>query len=215
MLNLPLYNLPRLKTAIHEYNSYIAKKIEEGKAALGTDREKLEDRRGDLFSTLIRMSEGEASSELRLSNEEIAGNIYILMLAGHETSAHTLSFALGLLALNPNIQEDFLKEIKIVCGPDRKVLQYEDLINLKLGLAIMNETLRLYSIVTGLPKWAPVATHLGEGDRRIEIPANTYLNIHPNGLHFNPKYWGPDPETFRPNRFLGEYNKVCNVVCGQ
>jgi cytochrome P450 len=43
--------------------------------------------------------------------------VFILLFAGHETSAHTLSFALAFLALYPEVQERFLAQIRQFVGP--------------------------------------------------------------------------------------------------
>lgn len=37
-----------------------------------------------------------------LSEEELIGNVFLFLFAGHETTAHTLAFALGLLAIYPD-----------------------------------------------------------------------------------------------------------------
>ena len=81
--NIPMYNLPSLRDAINEYSSYITEKIKAARAEVNVDRTKLDDRRGDLFSTLIRTADGQKGVDLSLSDEELAGNIYVLMLAGH------------------------------------------------------------------------------------------------------------------------------------
>lgn len=151
---LPFYNLPRLGTAIVEYERYIKEKIakvneEEAKngssdglpvktSIVGNDL-----RKGDLFSSLIRNASEmkKQSSDLFLDESELNGNIYILMLAGHETTAHTLSFAFGLLALHPDAQEKLFTEVNDLCGSN-DAPRYEDFINMKYGLAVMNETLR-------------------------------------------------------------------------
>ena len=71
-------------------------------------------------------------------------------------------------------------------------------------MAIMNETLRLYPIVTNIPKWAPYDTVL---DNRIFVPSGSIVNIHVTGIHYNEKYWGKNASEFIPERFLEDYNK--------
>ncbi|OJA13203.1 hypothetical protein AZE42_14158, partial [Rhizopogon vesiculosus] len=46
-----------------------------------------------------------------LSNEELIGNVFALLFAGHETTAHTLAATLGFLSLNPSVQEEIVVQI--------------------------------------------------------------------------------------------------------
>lgn len=75
--------------------------------------------KNDLFNQLIAASMNDSFSGAEkgdggLTDEELVGNIFIFALAGHETSAHTLSFALAQLALNPNVQDWVLEEVEQV-----------------------------------------------------------------------------------------------------
>lgn len=45
------------------------------------------------------------------------GNIYVFLLAGHDTTAHTLAFALTLLAIYPEIQQKAVEHIEDVLSP--------------------------------------------------------------------------------------------------
>lgn len=47
-----------------------------------------------------------------LTDDEILGNLFVFTIAGHETTAVTLRFALVLLALNPNAQEYLYEAIR-------------------------------------------------------------------------------------------------------
>ncbi|KAH0616998.1 hypothetical protein JD844_028543 [Phrynosoma platyrhinos] len=65
----------------------------------------------------IKKSETAASKALpkkqqkRLSDDEIAGQASLFLIAGYETTNSTLSFATYLLATNPNCQEKLLQEV--------------------------------------------------------------------------------------------------------
>lgn len=190
--------LPEVYNSMNIFRIYMEEKIKKNKEVLEENY-----KYNDLFLSLINATIIEnKEGNYTLSDEELFGNLYALMVAGHETTAHTLSFALGLLALNPEKQDKFYEEIISICGDDK--LKYDSLINLKYGMAIMNETLRLYPIVTVIPKWAPNDTVL---DNRIFVPAESIINIHVTGLHYNEKYWGKNACDFVPERFLVEYNK--------
>ena len=47
----------------------------------------------------------------KLTNEEVVGNVRVLLLAGYETTANALAYTSYLLALNPDIQEKLQSEI--------------------------------------------------------------------------------------------------------
>ena len=77
----------------------------------------------------------------------------------------------------------------------------------------MNEALRLFPSVVGIPKvsaedTAFTLTSPTTGEKRtLPVPAGTYITLCTPSLHRNPHYWD-DPETFRPARFLGNsYNR--------
>lgn len=93
--------------------------------------------RNDLFSNLLEANDGEANDN-SLSEEELmgmrssrpdqsctspltvpTGNIFIFLLAGHETTSNTLTFAFALLALHPDIQEELCQHIESVFPHDR------------------------------------------------------------------------------------------------
>jgi cytochrome P450 len=52
-----------------------------------------------------------SKGEVKLSDSELIGNIFIILVAGHESSAHALSFAFALLALHPDKQEELYQHI--------------------------------------------------------------------------------------------------------
>jgi cytochrome P450 len=94
------------------------------------------------------------------------------------------------------------KEVISVFG-DKTSPTFNDLASLKYTLAVFYESLRMYPIITAIPKINPQDTVIGDG---MFIPANTVVCLHTCGVHYNPKYW-KDPYEFRPERFMGDYNK--------
>ncbi|KAF8597591.1 cytochrome P450 [Ceratobasidium sp. AG-I] len=133
--------------------------------------------RHDLLSQLINARD----SNDALSEDELVGNVMIFLIAGHETTGHTLAILLGLLALYPGEQERVGQEIKNLReGEDD--LTYDDMRQLPYALAVLYETLRLY----------PMVQH---------VPASSRAFIFTTGVHYNPSYWDY-PEEFTPARFI-------------
>ncbi|KAG2009641.1 614/534 cytochrome P450 [Coprinopsis cinerea AmutBmut pab1-1] len=165
--------------------------------------------RDDLFSILLKNTRGEVKSET-LDDVELFGNIFILLVAGHETTAHALCFAFALLALYQDEQEALYEHIKSVL-PDGRDPTYDDMPLLTHSMAVFNEALRLFPPVPWVPKYAAEDTTLVIGNpkgetKTIAIPKGTNLSVDMAGLHYNPRYW-KDPHAFKPERFLGEWDK--------
>lgn len=73
----------------------------------------------------------------------IRDEISNILLAGRDTTACTLTFAVYRLAEHPNILQRLREEILAVVGPSRRP-SYDDIRNMKFLRAVINETLRLY-----------------------------------------------------------------------
>ncbi|TFY53671.1 hypothetical protein EVJ58_g9325 [Rhodofomes roseus] len=164
--------------------------------------------RYDLFSSLLDANEEEGDGTAKLSDGELMGNIFIYLIAGHETTAHTLAFAFVMLALYQEEQEKLYQHIMSVAPGDRPP-RYEDLGKLSYVLAVIQETMRMFPPVINIPKHAEedmtLPTQNMSGDKlTVPCPKGTAIMIHTPGLHYNPRYW-KDPHTFNPSRFLEDW----------
>ncbi|KAF8161203.1 cytochrome P450 [Crassisporium funariophilum] len=172
------------------------------------DRQKTEKMdRHDLFSSLLEANDHNLDAST-LTEDELIGNIYIFLVAGHETTAHTLCFTFALLALYPDEQEKLFEHIKSVIPKDRDPT-YEEMPSLTYSLAVFYETLRMFPPVSGIPKVAAedttlTATNANGEQTTIPIPKGTGVLIDTPGLHYNPRYW-EDPHAFKPSRFLQDW----------
>lgn len=102
----------------------------------GSKKKKVE----NLMSALIRGSDqsGDNDASSGLSDEEVAGNLFVFNLAGHDTTANALNFAITLLALEPKWQEWLAQEIDSVVQEDQSGLKYAAVFpKLQRCLAIM------------------------------------------------------------------------------
>ncbi|KAL3451529.1 cytochrome P450 [Aspergillus insuetus] len=138
-----------------------------------------------------------------LSDSEVLGNVYIFSIAGHETTATTLRFALVLLAIHDDVQETLYREIVDVLGDRPYDSEYESAFpRLVTPLCIMLETLRLYPPVVSIPKLtAPSGAELVYNDETHHLPPNVRVNLNCNALHNSTEYWGPDVGTWNPSRW--------------
>ncbi|TDL16150.1 cytochrome P450 [Rickenella mellea] len=198
------HRLRTINLAFSELQLYMQTMIDERKNA----EKKVE--RYDLFSSLLDASEEESDGLAKLSDSELRGNIFIFMLAGHETTAHTLCFCFALLALYQEEQEILLQHINSVL-PGGRTPTYEDMGALTYSMAVFYETLRLFPPVNGIPKRceedATLVTTTTAGEKLVvAIPKGSAISLHIPGLHYNPRYW-KDPHEFKPKRFLEDYNR--------
>ncbi|TCD65732.1 hypothetical protein EIP91_002261 [Steccherinum ochraceum] len=164
--------------------------------------------RYDLLSSLLDANDDPVNGQSLLSDQEVLANIFIFLIAGHETTAHSLCFAMALLALYQDEQEHTYQQIKKAI-PDDRDPTFHHLSALDYVEAVMNETLRMYPPVVSIPKVSAedttLATTNSAGEKIIvPIPAGASVNLHVVGLHYNPKYW-EDPYQFNPSRFLGDW----------
>ncbi|KAK0466747.1 cytochrome P450 [Desarmillaria tabescens] len=191
----------RVRDAYDELQSYMLEMIRHRRTS-----DKKEERY-DLFSGLLDANEGDIS---QLSESELIGNIFIFFLAGHETTAHTLAYTFTMLALYPDEQEKLYQHINAIV-PDNRVPTYEMLPLFTYSLAVFNETLRMFPVVTGIPKISAedtvlIATSATGEHATIPVPKGASVFLDVPGLHYNPRYW-KDPDTFNPSRFLGDWPK--------
>lgn len=209
---LPIDTLRQSDTAYAELPRHIKQLItdvrEQGKKASTDDL----DNDADLFRRLVAANELETDMSIRLTDDELVANLYAFFLAGHETSAHTLAFCFGLLALHPEVQDHIYGEANQVwTSVDDNASALTDFNKLDYTLAVIRETLRLFPAElkvirvstrdTSLPSlkrqvdgsWAP---------ENVDVPRGTTCVINIHALHMSPLYWGDDVELFRPERFL-------------
>lgn len=146
----------------------------------------------DLLARLLvaRGEDGAAMSDGQLRDE-----LLTLFLAGHETTALTLGYALWLLAGHPDAQRRARDELDAVLGSGEATAA--DTRRLPFLDAIVQESMRLYP-----PAWIigrSTVEDLTLGD--VAVPAGTVLLMPPWVVHRDAR-WFDAPEAFRPERWL-------------
>ncbi len=155
-----------------------------------------------------------------LTDEEILGNAYVFILAGHETTANAIHFSMLFLALKRASQLHLQKELdEIFDGREIDQWDYErDVPKLFAGMtgAVLNEVLRLIPPVVNIPKSTPKGQpqSLMVNGRKVTIPGGTQIYLDTVATHRNPKYWpatsAGDLLEFRPERWFINSTKVAN-----
>lgn len=122
---------------------------------------------------------------------ELRDHVMTMFVAGHETTAGSVAFMLGLLARHPDVQRRLYEEVEPL-PHDVVPLQ-----SVPVTEAVWKETLRMYPSVPILDRLAAREVQLGD----YTIPAGANLIWSPYVMH---RKYCPEPERFDPGRFLGE-----------
>ena len=147
---------------------------------------------GDLLDVLLAARAPDGSP---LTDAEIGDEVATFMLAGHETTANTLSWSLALLSAYPSARQQLEAEVDSVLG-DREP-DAGDADKLPWTRAVVAEAMRLYP-----PAWTIERNALADDEVcGVRIPAGSLVAIPPYLVHRHPEFW-PDPAGFDPRRFL-------------
>ncbi|MBU8536699.1 cytochrome P450 [Falsiroseomonas tokyonensis] len=146
--------------------------------------------RGDTLGHLVaaRYEDGNGMSEAALID-----NLITTIVAGHETSAVSLTWAIHWLHSTPHALARLLEELAPL-GPDPAP---EALGKLTYLDAVVREVLRLWPAVTDVNRVLAKPMTLGG----YEIPPGITVAAASAILHYDPAIF-PEPEVFRPERFL-------------
>jgi cytochrome P450 len=148
---------------------------------------------GDLLSLLVAARDGDE----RLDDSEIRDQVLIFMLAGHDTTAIALTFALHLLGRHGDAQRRVRDEVDTVIG-DRTPTA-DDVAALQYTTMVLKEAMRLYPPAWGLGRKATAADRI-DG---YEISAGADVAVSAWVTHRHPAFW-EEPERFIPERFAPE-----------
>ncbi|XP_034087104.1 cytochrome P450 4V2 [Gymnodraco acuticeps] len=135
----------------------------------------------------------------RMNNQEIQEEVDTFMFEGHDTTAASMNWALHLLGAHPEAHSRVQQELQEVFGTSNRPANMEDLKKLKYLECVIKEALRLF------PSVPFFARNIGE-DCHIngfKVPKGANAIVLTYALHRDPRYF-PEPEEFRPERFLPE-----------
>jgi cytochrome P450 len=146
----------------------------------------------DILQALIAIKDAETGTHFDL--RELCEQVSMLFLAGHETSASALSWALYLLAMDQEVQERLHRETIAVLGS--RPPQFSDMKKLSFTRNVFSEALRLYPPVAFLPRSAACPVHMRDKD----IKAGSMITVSPWLIQRHRRYWR-EPDSFDPGRF--------------
>ncbi|MBA3472101.1 MAG: cytochrome P450, partial [Rubrobacter sp.] len=147
---------------------------------------------GDLLSMLLAVRDeetGEGMTDRQLRDEAMT-----VFLAGHETTANTLSWTWRLLSGHPEVESRLQEELREVLAGRPPIV--EDLPRLRYTDMVVKESMRLYP-----PAWAFGREALADCEiGGYHVPAGTQLIMSQWVMHRDPRYYD-EPGKFRPERW--------------
>jgi cytochrome P450 len=179
----------RLERAIRQIEKVLYRMIAE-KRASGRDS-------GDLLSMLLAAQDEDGS---RMTDQQLRDEAITLFLAGHETTANTLSWTWWLLAQSPAVEAKLHAELRTVLAGRAPSL--DDLPKLVYTNHIITESMRLYP-----PAWGTARTAIEDHEiAGYAIPKGSGVSFAQWSVHRDAR-WYDAPDEFRPERWEGDLLK--------
>lgn len=150
-------------------------------------------RRGDDDGLLGQLLAARDDDGRPLEDAHVRDELITLFVAGHETTALTLTWTLARLSLHPDWLDRLVAEVDALDGP----LDATSLQRLPLTTQVIQEVLRLHPSAWVFPRRMERADTLPSGHT---LPANAGLLLSPYLTHRHPDHWD-NPLGFQPSRF--------------
>ncbi|CAK9186298.1 unnamed protein product [Ilex paraguariensis] len=159
------------------------------------DEHKKDISRNTMISHLLSLQESQPEY---YTNQIIKGLVLVMLIAGTDTSAVTIEWAMSVLLNHPEALKKAREELDSNVGCTR-LMDETDLSNLHYLHSIILETLRLF------PPAPLLLPHESSADCTIggyDVPCGTILLVNAWVIHRDPNVWD-DPSSFKPERFEG------------
>ena len=185
---LPLPQVRRYERMRARLDSVIYRIIDERRRS-GEDR-------GDLLSILL-LAQDEENGRGGMSDIQVRDEALTLFLAGHETTANTLTWTWYLLSQHPEVERKLHEELdERLRG---RLPTFEDLPQLLYTEKVVAEAIRMYPPAWAIGRRSLVDQSVGN----YAVPANAIVLLSPFVTHRDARYF-PDPSRFDPERWTPE-----------
>ena len=156
----------------------------------------------DFLQLMIDATTEDKTEQKRLSDTEILSQCFTFMAAGYETTANALTYTAYLLALNPDIQEKLIDQIREYISDHPDLSLYNMAQELTYLDMVIQESLRLYPPAPQTSRHCTKTCTVSD----VVIPTGAGVSIPIWHIHHDPQHW-EDPEKFDPERCM------CTCVC--
>ncbi len=160
-----------------------------------SERRKSGEDRGDLLSMFMLARDEETGAQM--DDTQLTDESVTMLVAGHETTATTLSWIWALLNQHPEVEAKLHAEVDSALAGRSPTL--EDLPLLPYSRMVVDEALRIYPPVYVLSR----KVRADDEVCGFHIPGGSSVDLSPYATHRLPEFWD-EPEQFRPERFTPE-----------
>ena len=150
----------------------------------------------DLLQLMLDATIEDKEEQRRLTDEEVMAQCVVFLAAGYETTGNLLTFTAYLLALNPDIQDHLVDEIKKYVTEHPDASPYDMAQDITYLDMVIQESLRLYPPAYRTTRYCNNTTTIGQ----VNVPKGARVIIPIWNIHHDPQYW-PQPDKFDPNRY--------------
>ncbi|CAH0555970.1 unnamed protein product [Brassicogethes aeneus] len=158
--------------------------------------------RKDFLQLLIDLEKEDTDGDSNsLTLNEMAAQAFVFFIAGFETSATTMTFALFEMSLNQDVQERVRQEVREVLARHNGEINYDSIMEMRYMEQVIRETLRKYPPVSALTRQCTKDYKVPDSDLVIEKGTIAFIPI--VGIHYDEDHF-PNPEKFDPDRFSDE-----------
>jgi cytochrome P450 len=163
-------------------------------------RERRAEGPGDRTDLLSRLLSAEDEQRQKMSDTELRDELLTLFLAGHETTALTLTYTFYLLATHADAESELGAEIDRVLG--ERTPSAEDVPALHFAENVIKESMRIYPPAWTIGREATEDVQIGD----YFLKKGTQVLMAQWVVQRDPRFW-PEPERFRPARWDEEQTK--------
>lgn len=193
-----LVRLPRdrrLDRALEELRTWLSGLVVAERARLATEPSRAE-KPSNFLEAMLSARDDEGRP---FSDDLIFGNLMTMLIAGEDTTAYTLGWAVHQLCDSPEAVMELRREADALLGTSDVAADIETANKLVWADAVANETMRLRPVAPIVLLEAKVETVVGD----LFMPAGTRVAVLARPAARNPDHF-VEPHAFRPRRWLGE-----------
>ncbi|KAJ5636928.1 uncharacterized protein N7484_010241 [Penicillium longicatenatum] len=193
----PSHNHRQAATAFAELGQYLQEMKATKEAEVQQNPDMAHKKTKSILDLLVQAGmPSEDGSPAMLRPDQVMGNLWVFVLAGHETNANTLTFIILLLACHPIAQRAMQVDLDRILQdtpPDQWTYEahFSPLMKSRVG-AVINETLRLFTVLPVIPKYVPPTgppVSVTVQGCVHPLPRDTIAFVNTSATHRHPHYW--------------------------